>query len=93
MTLLSAEIRNYKQHFCNFFVLKIDQSTCKKKEPQPKRFHKEDSDIGFDFCHKSLEADVEFQESKVNSLLEKVRSLGMFICLNVVNAQVGAFLV
>lgn len=88
---LKSETTN-KQNYWGFFIFKIDQSTCKKKEPQPKRFLKENSDIGFDFCRKSLEADVEFQEIKVNSLLEKVKSLGMFLCLYTVNAQVDEFL-
>lgn len=30
-------------------------------------------------CRKSLAADVEFQQSKVNALLEKIKSLGMFL--------------
>lgn len=48
-------------------------SSMKKKKPQPsvKKEKKDDTDV----VRKSLEVDVEFQQSKVNALLEKIKSL------------------
>ncbi|XP_057314068.1 hyaluronan-mediated motility receptor-like [Hydractinia symbiolongicarpus] len=57
-------------HSFNKSILPKTHSSCKKITPIMSLLGNDT-----DSCRKSLEADIEFQESKVNSLLEKIKSL------------------
>lgn len=57
-------------HSFNKSILPKTHSSCKKITPTMSFLGND-----LDSCRKSLEADIEFQESKVNSLLEKIKSL------------------
>ncbi|XP_065639439.1 hyaluronan mediated motility receptor isoform X2 [Hydra vulgaris] len=58
-----------------------NQSTCKKPSKikkivvSEKSLSVKDISLDNDMCRKSLEADMEFQESKVNSLLQQIQTL------------------
>lgn len=65
-------------HKISLFFLSLGVSSVKKKP----MLSKETSYHARDSVRKSLAVDVEFQQAKVTALLEKIKSLGMFIYLS-----------